>query len=183
MLELACLLIIILLTIMTGTVLRKQYKKNTSVSCLPMSISMTASSLIGILITNWVSDMVLSTIAAISISLILIMVLTYSLPVQIIIESLSSALMGGMMGAMLGIMINQFMVICIVFFMALYLLSTVTTIVLWNKEEYPTFSTAIPKKLLVSLALSISLLGISAAVDQMKTSGTSNVESNMHHHH
>ncbi|MFJ8262007.1 hypothetical protein ACIQ4I_08650 [Rummeliibacillus sp. NPDC094406] len=182
MLEAACFLIIILLTFVTGNVLRKQYKKNTSISCLSMAIAMTKSTLIGILMTTWIHDLVLSTILSIIISILLIIILTYSLPVRIVTEALSSAFMGGMMGAMLGVMINQYMMICILFFMVLYLLSTVVAIVLWNKEEYPTFSKAIPKRILVFLALSVIMLGVSVLVDYENNSEPKQVDMKMHHH-
>ncbi|HWI48038.1 MAG TPA: hypothetical protein VNU45_07420 [Rummeliibacillus sp.] len=183
MLEEACFLIIILLTFATGNVLRKQYKKNTSISCLSMAIAMTKSTLIGILMTTWIHDLVLSTILSIIISILLIIILTYSLPLRIVTEALSSAFMGGMMGAMLGVMINQYMMICILFFMVLYLLCTVAAIALWNKEEYPTFSKAIPKKILMTLAISVIMLGVSILVDYAKSPEIEQMDMKMEMHH
>lgn len=183
MFEMVCLFTIIIMTIVTGNVLRKQYKKNASVSCLPMAIAMTSSTLIGILITTWISDMVLSTISAVMVSILLIIFLTYSLPTRMVTEALSSAFMGGMMGAMLGIMIQQYMIVCIIFFMILYLFSTVTAIAFWNKEEYPTIAKAIPKKIIVTLAISTMLIGASAFVDNIQELDLNKEKMHMHHNH
>ena len=183
MLEAACLLSIIVLTLVTGNVLRKQYKKDTSISCLSMVIAMTKSTLVGILMTTWIHDLVLSTIVSITFSILLTIILTYSLPLRIVIDALASAFMGGMMGAMLGIMINQYMVICILFFMVLYLVCTVAAIALWNKEEYPTFSKAIPKKILMTLAISVIILGVSVLVDNTKSPEIEQMDMKMEMHH
>lgn len=183
MFEIVCLFTIFIMTMVTGSVLRKQYKKNTSISCLPMAIAMTSSTLIGILITTWITDMVFSTILSVMGSILLIILLTYSLPTRMVTEAVSSAFMGGMMGAMLGIMTHQYMTICILFFMILYLVSTISAIAFWNKEEYPTISKAIPKKIIVSLVFSITLLGASAIVDNTQGMNNEKEEMQMHHNH
>lgn len=180
MIEILSLSIVIILTIITGFTFRQQYKHNHLSSCLAMFVTMTMSTLVGILVATWVVDMVLATIISILGSLVLIIALTYKLPAKIFIESLGALFMGAMMGAMLSLMTTNYAVLSIVFFTAFYIGSVILAIGLWNKEEYPIFRKAIPSLVTVTATLALVVLGISAVTLEMNDQ---EVEQPTHHHH
>lgn len=173
--------IVIILTFLTGFTFRQQYKQNHIASCLAMFVTMTMSTIIGILVATWVPDMVLSTIIAMTGSFVLVIILTYKLPVKIFLESLGALFMGAMMGAMLSLMTTNYTVLSIVFFTTIYIASVITAIGLWNKEEYPVFKKAIPSTITVTASLAILILGISTIATTVGASDNEEIE--QHHHH
>lgn len=185
MIEMLCFGMVIILAFLTGQVFRKQYKKNAIANCLAMLVVMTMSTTIGIIIGTWVLDMVLSTIISILVSVLLSIVLTAKLSVKILIESMTMLFMGAMMGAMLSLMTTNYAILSIVFFTAVYILSTVIAIGLWNKDDYPLFSKAVPKHFAGVTTVAVCVLvglTIMASFDAMsKTNPETIIET--HHHH
>ena len=185
MIEMLCFGIIVILAFLTGQVFRKQYKTNAITNCLAMLVVMTMSTAIGIIVATWVPDMVLSTIISIIVSALLAIALTAKLPVKIVIESMTMLFMGAMMGAMLSLMTTNYAVLSSVFFTATYIVSTLIAIVLWNKDDYPVFSKAVPKYFIGATTVAVCLLvglTVMASFDaNSKTNPETVVET--HHHH
>ena len=183
MIEILCLGIIVILTLLTGKVFRKQYKKNNIANCLAMLVVMTMSTTVGIIIATWLPDMVLSTIFSIIVSVALAIMLTYKLPIKILIECLSMLFMGAMMGAMLSLMTTNYEVLSIVFFTTVYIASTITAIGLWNKEDYPIFSKAVPVHFVGVVAIAVCVLVGSTIVVSSDTNSKMNSETEVEQHH
>ena len=122
MLAIVSICIILIFTLLSGKVFRKEFKENQITSCLVMLVTMTKSTLVGILTALWIQDMVLSTIVSIVISFVLVAFITYKLPIRIFIESSSMLFMGAMMGAMLSLMSTSYGTLSIVFFTSIYIL-------------------------------------------------------------
>ncbi|MCM3389964.1 hypothetical protein M3649_17740 [Ureibacillus chungkukjangi] len=172
---------IVLLTFVLGSVFRRQTKEDHLSSCLSMFVTMTKSTLIGILVGVWISDIVFATVIAILISFLLVSIMTHQLSLKIVLESLGSLFMGAMMGAMLSIMATDNQLLSIVFFTILYLLSSIVAAGLWNRETYPNFIKGIPSKVKISFAVIIIFLGVTTYFDFMAVS-TNGEETEQHHH-
>lgn len=186
MLTIVSLVIIIIITVLTGGIFRNQFKENHIASCLVMLVTMTKSTLVGILIAIWLPNMVLSTILAIIVSCILICTMTYKLPLKIFVESLSMMLMGSMMGAMLSLMTSSYEILSIVFFTFIYILSVIIAAGLWNKDEQESFLRAIPKRISFVAATAVILLAVSSLYAAGSVGGQVNkdkTEINHHYHH
>lgn len=186
MIEILCLSIIIILVFLTGQAFRKQYKKNNIANCLAMLVVMTMSTTVGILVATWIPDMVLSTIISIIISVALAVILTYKLPVKILIESLTMLFMGAMMGAMLSLMTSNYAMLSVVFFTIIYIISTITAIGLWNKEEYPVFRKAVPFHVIGAATIAVvTLVGFTlfASFETNPNKDNETIVEQDHHHH
>lgn len=181
MLAIVSFSMVVILTIVVGSVFRKQFKENHITSCLVMFVAMTKSTLVGIVVALWIPDMVISTILAMLLSLMLISMMTYKLPLKIFMEGLGSLFMGAMMGAMLSLMTTNYSILSILFFSALYMTSIIMAVGLWNKEENPSFFKAIPSKVVVTTTFAVILLGASTVADLFSTS-TDNKEERIEHH-
>lgn len=158
MLAFTSLIIVLVLSFFTGSVFRKRFKENHLSSCLAMFVTMTKSTLIGIVVAIWVPDMVLSTILAMVLSLLCIVMMTYKLSIKVFIESLGALFMGSMMGAMLSLMTTNYTSLGITFFTIIYILSCLAATGLWNKEQYPHFFKAIPLEIITIATFSILIL-------------------------
>lgn len=181
MLAIVSIIVVLVFTFLSGILFRKQYNTNHISNCLAMLVTMTKSTLVGILTALWIRDMVLSTIVSIFISFGLIVFMTYKLPIKIFIESLSMLIMGAMMGAMLSLMTTSYETLSIIFFTVIYILSVLLAVGLWDKKEHVNIWSAIPKRL--------SLLASAAVIALVATSlfgtfaaETNEVEIKMEHH-
>ena len=173
---------IVLLTFVLGSVFKRQSQDNHLFSCLSMFVTMTKSTLIGILVGIWISDIVFATVIAILISFLLVSIMTHQLSLKIVLESFGSLFMGAMMGTMLSIMTTNNQLLSIIFFTILYLLSCLVAAGLWNSKTYTNFIKAIPSKVKVSFALIILFLGVTAYLDIISFS-VNGEETEQHHHH
>ena len=185
MLTIVSLVIIIIITVLTGGIFRNQFKENHIASCLVMLVTMTKSTLVGILVGIWFSNMVLSTILAIIASFILICIMTYKLPIKIFVESLSMLLMGSMMGAMLSLMTSSYEILSIVFFTFIYILSVIIAAGLWNKDEQKSFLRAIPRRISFMATTAVILLIVSSLYASDLVGGQVDKDKTKinHHHH
>lgn len=172
---------IVLLTFVLGTVFRVQSKENHLSSCLSMLVTMTKSTLVGILIGIWITDIVFATVISILISFLFISIMTYQLSIKVVLECLSALFMGAMMGTMLSIMTTNNQLLSIVFFTIIYLLSCILAAGLWNRQTYQKFITGIPSKVKLSFAIVILFLGVTAYFDLISIS-TDGEETEQHHH-
>ena len=127
--------------------------------------------------------MVLSTIISIIVSMILAIVLTYKLPTKILVESLTMLFMGAMMGAMLSLMTTNYAVLSVVFFTTVYIVSTVTAIGLWNKEDYPVFRKAVPYYYIGAATVAVCVIVGSTILTSFDTNSKSKSETVEEHHH
>lgn len=176
--------IIIVLSLLLGSVFRKQLKESHLSSCLAMFVAMTKSTLIGMIVAIWIPDMVFSTIIAMLLSFLFVTMLTYQLSAKVFIESLSALFMGSMMGTMLSLMTTKFELVSILFFTVIYILSIITAAGLWNKEKYQTFIAAIPFKIVIVSAIAVVLLVVSTFIDSTSLNEieTENDINHEHHH-
>ena len=174
--------IILIFTLLSGTVFRKQFKENQITSCLAMLVTMTKSTLVGILTALWIQDMVLSTIISIVISFVLVAFITYKLPIRIFVESLSMLFMGAMMGAMLSLMSTSYGTLSIVFFTIIYILSVVLAVGLWDKKEHADIWSTIPKGLSLIAAIAVIVLAATSFIGSIEPEANE-VEAEMEHHH
>ena len=175
--------IIIIITVLTGGILRSQFKENHIASCLVMLVTMTKSTLVGILVAIWIPNMVLSTMAAIIASCLLISFMTYKLPIKIFVESMSMMFMGSMMGAMLSLMTSSYGTLSIVFFTVIYILSVIIAVGLWNKDEQQNFLRAIPKSLSFVATTAVIVLMVSSLYAASSVRGQINEEKTEINHH
>ena len=181
MLAIVSICIILIFTLLSGKVFRKQFKENRITSCLAMLVTMTKSTLVGIITALWIQDMVLSTIVSIVISLMLVAFITYKLPIRIFVESLSMLFMGAMMGAMLSLMSTSYGTLSILFFTVIYIFSVVLAVGFWDKKEHADIWSAIPKGLSLIAAAAVILLAATSFIGPIETK-TIEVEMDMEHH-
>lgn len=175
---------IVLLTFVLSSVFRQQSKEDHLSSCLSMFVTMTKSTLVGILVGIWISDIVFATVIAIIASFLLVSIMTYQLSVSVILESVSALFMGAMMGAMLSIMTTNNQLLSIVFFTVIYLVSCILAAGLWNRQTYHHFIKGIPSKVKVSFAIAILCLAVTAYMDIMALVGDEvEVEQHQREHH
>ncbi len=174
--------IVLVFTALSGTRFRSQYKADHITSCLAMLVTMTKSTLVGILTALWIPDMVLSTIVSIIISFGLIAFMTYKLPIKIFVESLSMLFMGAMMGAMLSLMTTSYGTLSIVFFTVIYILSVLLAVGLWDKKEHANIWSAIPKQLSLIATVAVIVLVASSLIGSFETK-TQDADMEMEHHH
>lgn len=179
MIAILSLISIVFLAFLTGDTFRKQYKANTLTTCLSMLVVMLLSLTVGMLCALWVPNMVLATVLAVVVSVALVTVILYKLPIKFFIEAFSTLLMGAMMGTMLIGMATGYELIAVVFFTVLYIISTVVAIGLWNLEEYPRFSKAIPISVIGVATVTLTMLIISGAIIFMDP--TTNMPQQHHH--
>lgn len=127
--------ILIIFTILSGLFFGKHFQEHELTKCLIMFVAMTQSTLMGILVALWESDIVFATIISIVISFILLFTMTYKLSSKLILDSLSMTFMGAMMGTMLGLMTTNYEQISITFFTMLYIISVLLAAGMWKKSE------------------------------------------------
>ncbi|QCR31261.1 hypothetical protein [Lysinibacillus sp. SGAir0095] len=180
MLAIVSICIVLVFTIISGTLFRKQFKANHISSCLAMFVTMTKSTLVGILTAIWIPDMVLSTIVSITISFGLITFMTYKLSIKIFVESLSMLFMGAMMGVMLSLMTTSYGTLSIMFFTVIYMISVIVAVGLWEMKEHATIWNAIPKKLSLIATAAVIALAASTLVGSFETESN---EVEVEHHH
>ena len=173
--------ILIIFTIMSGLFFRKQFKEHEMTNCLVMFVAMTQSTLMGILVTLWVSDMVLATIIAIVTSFVLMVTMVYKLPSKMFIESLSMTFMGAMMGAMLGLMTTNYEQLSITFFTMLYIISVLVAVGMWQKSK-KSFIQAIPRGFSYLATSAVIILVATLLVGSLDVK-SHEVESDVHSHH
>ena len=184
MLTIISLAIVLMFTILSGNIFRRDFKENHIASCLAMFVSMTKSTLVGILVAVWIPNMVLSTIVAIIGCFVLVSFMTYKLPIKIFIESISMMFMGSMMGAMLSLMTTNYEMLSIVFFTLIYILSVLVAVGLWNKEEQPNFFRAIPKRLSFLASTAVIILMVSSLYGTIGVqTNEEEIEAEIEHHH
>lgn len=183
MLAIVSICILLVFTALSGTLFRKQYKANHITSCLAMLVTMTKSTLVGILTAIWISDMVLSTIVSIVISFVLITFMTYKLPLKIFVESLSMLFMGAMMGAMLSLMTTSYGTLSIMFFTIVYILSVIFAVGLWDKKEHANIWSAVPKRLSLLATAAVIVLVASSLIGTIETEANEGEMEMEHHHH
>ncbi|MDN4493276.1 hypothetical protein [Ureibacillus aquaedulcis] len=143
---------------------------------------MTKSTLVGILVGMWITDMVFATVIAILISFLLVCIMTYQLSIKIVLESVSALFMGAMMGAMLSIMTTNNQLLSIVFFTIIYLVSCILAAGLWNRQTYHNFIKGIPSKVKLSIALAVLFLAVTAFID-LRSIANDEVKTEQHQHH
>lgn len=182
MLAIVSIFVVLLFTILSGRLFRKNSSVNHISNCLAMLVTMTKSTLVGILTALWIQDMVLSTIVSIIISFGLISFMTYKLPIKIIIESLSMLFMGGMMGAMLSLMTTSFGNLSIVFFTLIYILSVLIAAGLWDGKEHVNVWSAIPKRLSLIATVAVFIMVASSLIGEIENE-SNEAEIEMEHHH
>ena len=182
MLAYLCIVIVVLLTIVTGNTFRKRCVNNQNTTCLAMLVVMTQSTIVGILVAHFLPDMVLSTIIAITISFLLTCYLTYGLPIRTFIESLGALLMGAMMGAMLNLMTTSYLNISFIFFTSIFILSTIFAIGFLLKDEDSSLKYTIPKHVMLSAIISVLFL-VFGSISTFFSSPTEHPEQEIHHHH
>ncbi|MFC7686534.1 hypothetical protein [Ureibacillus sp. GCM10028918] len=180
MLAIVSIFVVLVFTLLSGLLFRKQSNANHISNCLAMLVTMTKSTLVGILTALWIQDMVISTIVSIIISFGLITFMTYKLPTKIFIESLSMLFMGAMMGAMLSLMTTSYGTLSIMFFTIIYILSVLLAVGLWDKKEHTNIWSVIPKRL--SLLATVAVIALVAS-SVIGTFGTETNEVEMEHHH
>jgi uncharacterized membrane protein YfcA len=178
-------IIVVLLSFITSSIFRKQLHESHISSCLAMFVAMTKSILVGIIVAIWIPDMVLSTIISIILSFIFVVIMIHKLSSKVFIESLGALLMGAMMGAMLSLMTTNYELLGLTFFTVIYILSSVTAIGLWNKDQYPNFFKAIPLKVTITVTLALLLLVASLISDVLsgsdKKTEIEEIEQKYHH--
>jgi len=182
MLAIVSTCIIIIFTLLSGSIFRKQFKANHLNSCLAMLVTMTKSTLVGILTAIWIPDMVLSTIVSIIISFGLVAFITYKLPIKIFVESLSMLFMGAMMGAMLSLMTTSYGSLSILFFTVIYILSVLIAVGLWDTKEHANLWSVIPKRLSLLATVAVLILVASSLIGSVETE-TNKAEMDHHQHH
>lgn len=182
MLAIVSICIIAFFTIFSGTVFRRNFKANHITSCLAMLVSMTKSTIVGILTAIWIPDMVLSSILSIFVSLILIIFMTYKLPIKIFVESLSMLFMGAMMGAMFSLMTTSYGSLSIMFFTFIYILSVLLAVGLWDKKEPVNIWSTIPKRLSLIATVAIIILVTTSQIEPLETKKNES-EMEIEHHH
>lgn len=174
---------IVLLTFILGSVFRVQSKENHLSSCLSMFVTMTKSTLVGILVALWIPDLVFATVISILISFLFVTIMTYQLSIKVILECLSALFMGAMMGTMLSLMTTNNQLLSIVFFTMIYLISCIIAAGLWNRQNYQNFTKGIPSKVKLSFALAILFLGVTTYFDLISvTTDVGETEQHQHQH-
>lgn len=182
MLAIVSIFVVLLFTILSGRLFRKNSSVHHISNCLAMLVTMTKSTLVGILTALWIQDMVLSTIVSIIISFGLISFMTYKMPIKIIIESLSMLFMGGMMGAMLSLMTTSFGNLSILFFTVIYILSVLVAAGLWDGKEHANVWSAIPKRLSLIATAAVFIMVASSLIGEIENE-SNEAENEMERHH
>lgn len=162
-------LCIVLFSFLLGSIFKGQSKTSHLSSCLSMLVAMTKSTLVGILVATYFSNIVYATIIAILTSFLFVTIMTYQLSTKVVIESFSALFMGAMMGVMLKLMTSTGELMSLLFFSIVYIASVLVAAGFWRQEQYVGFIKRVPRKLIISSLLIITLLGASALFETLPT--------------
>ncbi|SMQ86826.1 hypothetical protein SAMN05444673_6882 [Bacillus sp. OV166] len=169
------------------TAAKKQCISSTTGMCISMSLGMVSSTMIGLLLALLLpGELAYSTVLSIGVSCVVAYFIGEIFGLSGIIEAMATSLMGAMMGAMLGEMMPEnrkvFMIIAMDI---IYLFSVMSLMLMVNKEavkENRMKGTKVAL-LLLSLVLSLSVIGIVATVESSAQDVNESSQINHEHHH
>lgn len=169
------------------TAAKKQYVSSTSGKCISMLLGMVSSTMIGLIIALlFPGELAYTTVLSIVVSCFVAYFVGKLFGLSGIIEAIAASFMGAMMGAMLGEMVPQnheaFMMIAMDI---IYLASVISMMLMVNKEAVKEKRIKVTQvaPLLLSLVLSLSVIGIVAILEVNVHDKQTNPEISQGHHH
>jgi len=166
---------------------KKQCVSPATGKCISMGAGMVSSTMIGLIIALLIpGELAYSTVLSIIISSVFSYFIGKHFGASGIIEALSSSFMGAMMGAMLGAMTPENrQTFTMVAMDIIYLLSILSLMFMVNKEVVKQNAMIKTKlaPLLLSLVLSISVIGIAVTMETLPHAPVDMPEMNMNHQH
>jgi len=166
---------------------KKQCVSPATGKCISMGAGMVSSTMIGLIIALLIpGELAYSTVLSIIISSVFSYFIGKHFGASGIIEALFSSFMGAMMGAMLGAMTPENrQTFTMVAMDIIYLLSILSLMFMVNKEVVKQNAMIKTKlaPLLLSLVLSISVIGIAVTMETLPHAPVDMPEMNMNHQH